>query len=647
LALAALGLAAIGQYYFSFVRQNLIDGSVFFAAAIALYLILLRRSEGPAFQGRAVSAAVRRLLDRIRDEPIKAVLVILAFAIAYTTYRALTTKGGPTTYWDVFALWCLSFAVYALAFVRLPRLDVGTWLNEHRKEILTVGGLTLVAAALRFITLGSIPNVVDGDEGLLGTLAMGVLKGNLNNMMATVYGNSTLFLFIMAGVIKVLGPSALALRMLSAVSGTLTIPALYIFARRFFSARVALVAASLLTVSHFHVHFSRVIVATGIQDAFFATLGFYLFLSGLEQRSSSRLVLAGLVMGFELYIYMGARLTILLVPVYILALLIKDRKLVIDNRGGLLAFGGALLVISTPMAFFAVKHPDDFLARVNQLGIIQSGWLAQEAARTGLSKSHILLEQFRKAFLTVNSNPAYAFYFSKLPMLDFLSGALFVLGLAYSLYHVTDRRYLLLNGWFWSGILAGGALIILPDTSAYRLILVFPVVCVLVGLGWDKLAQAASRALPGVPASAIVPTAVVISTFAFLNLKAYFFDFAGSCEFESSNTRLASYIGKYADELGPEVTSYMLTGPRVNYGTYKSIEYLSGGAPVMDIPEPLTAAPTFVDSDSRSAFFFSPEREAELPLVQSRIPGGTIDRVYDCENLLMTVYLSPSVSVSP
>lgn len=641
MALAALGLAAIGQYYFSFVRSNLLDGSVFFAVAIVVYLALIRRHEAPSASATSLLRALAaRALDRIRDEPIKTVLVTLSFGLAYTTIRVLAAKPGTGSYWDVFFLWVLSFVVYALAFVRFPSLDLGAWLRTNRGEVITVASLTAAAAILRFAGLGSMPDIISGDEGLIGTLAVRVVKGELNNMLATVYGHSTLYLFILGGFVKMLGTTPLALRLASAISGTLTVPVLYFLARRMFNARVALVAASLLTVSHFHLHFSRVIVNTGIQDALFATLAFYFLYAGLEERSASRLALGGLIIGFELYIYMGARLIILLIPVYLVALLIVNRKMVVDNISNVLALAGALAVISAPMAEWAVKHPDEFMARANQVGIIQSGWLAQEAARTGISQLRIFLDQLLQASLTINYYPAEGFYYSKLPMLDFVTGALFVLGLAYSLYHVLDARNLLLNGWFWSGVVVAGALVVLPAKGAYRLTVVFPAVCILVALGWDRLISSTTQAIADHPVLAKLPTVLVIALFSVLNLKSYFIDYAQSCLYEGLNTRLASHVGAYMGELGPDYTFYLLTAPRGVYGVYRSIDFLSGELLATDLQEPLSGPPTSIDPRAPAAFFISPEREGELAYLEDYIPGGTIDRVYDCQNLLLTVYVT-------
>ncbi|MFO7678995.1 MAG: hypothetical protein R6X34_03010, partial [Chloroflexota bacterium] len=43
------------------------------------------------------------------------------------------------------------------------------------------------------------------------------------------------------------------------------------------------------------------------------------------------------------------------------------------------------LVVALPITLFSIRHPDDYMARMNQLGIFQSGWLAREVEITGRS----------------------------------------------------------------------------------------------------------------------------------------------------------------------------------------------------------------------------------------------------------------------
>ncbi|MCU0503586.1 MAG: glycosyltransferase family 39 protein [Anaerolineae bacterium] len=458
-------------------------------------------------------------------------------------------------------------------------------------------------------------------------------------MMATTFGHSTLYLFIIAALMKLSDIGPFGLRLTSAIAGALTVPALYVLTRHMFNVRTAFVAAALLAVSHLHLHFSRIVVAGGIQDALFATIAFYFLLTGLERRSALRLVLSALVMGSHVYIYMGARLVILFIPVYILALLLVEPKTVKENAFNLVAFAVMLLILIIPMGVWALDHPADFMARANQVGVFQSGWLATEAVKLNQTQQHILLNLLLQAFLTVNYYPATGFYNSPLPMLDFLSGAIFMLGIAYSLYHVFDRRHLLLQGWFWSGVVVGGALVVLPAIAAYRILIVFPAVCVFVGLGLDRLIE---FALPSRTALnrllQVTLTLVFIAVVSFGNARAYFANYGPSCLYEDWGTRFASYMGEALGKAGPSYKAYLFGYPRIWYGIHPSVDYLSGRIPITDIKEPLRAPTNLLKPGENGIFFFTPEREKELTFVQQAQPGGQVRQIYDCKQLMLTVY---------
>jgi 4-amino-4-deoxy-L-arabinose transferase-like glycosyltransferase len=643
MALAALVLSLIGQFYFSFLPEDFGNGILFFVAGVAVLAVLCRKTEKPAGKGRSGLALLRLAEGMVRERPIRTLLVFLGGILSYTTLRLLEKKTGNAPYWDVFALWLMGMAAYGAAFAVPRPLDFRKWAGTFRTDILLVSALTAVAAALRLTALGSVPNVISGDEGRIGLLAESAMRGELNNMLATTYGHGTLYLYAMAGFLKILGVSAFSLRVTSALSGTLSVPALYIFARRFFGTRVAFISASILTFSHIHIHFSRIIVAGSIQDAFFSIIIFYLLLSGLESRSRNRLLLAGLVAGVFLYIYMGARLTVMLSFIFVLVLAATcggNRRLVRQNLANLLIFAGMLAIAAAPLGHWAIHHPDEFNARINQTGIFQSGWLEREAVITGMSKAGLVFRQLGQAFLTINYYPAEGFYYSRFPMLDYLSGALFVLGLAYSLLHLREPRHLLLNGWLWAGLLVGGALIVLPAQGAYRVLMILPAVCLFAGIAWDLIlklgwpAHAASR-------RGMAAAGLIVALTAALNVRAYFFSYAMTCRYEDTNTRFASFMGAHLGRLGTRYTAYLLGAPRIWYGIHPSVDFLSGGNPIKDINDPLTAPPAFLTNGRPAVFYFTPEREGELRLVQQCFTGGEVTRIYDCGNLLLISYHVP------
>ena len=78
------------------------------------------------------------------------------------------------------------------------------------------------------------------------------------------------------------------------------------------------------------------------------------------------------------------------------------------------------------MLLFAIEHPNDFNARVNQIGIFQSGWLDREMVSSGKTAGTILREQFQKAFLAFNHYPDRVFWYgSRIPLMEFWASIFF------------------------------------------------------------------------------------------------------------------------------------------------------------------------------------------------------------------------------
>ena len=93
----------------------------------------------------------------------------------------------------------------------------------------------------------------------------------------------------------------------------------------------------------------------------------------------------------------------------------------------------AFLAVAGPMLSYALSHPDEWNARLNQVGIIQSGWLEREPELTGKSTAHILAEQFLRAAGAFHVFPdRTVWYGAERPLLGFLAGAFAVLGMAWA-----------------------------------------------------------------------------------------------------------------------------------------------------------------------------------------------------------------------
>lgn len=641
LFLAMVSFGFIGQYFLSNVKQSMRDGLMFYGISIALFLLLVTRLDLSVTRtAEAGASAFSRLLALIRRERSQILLLFASVLIAYAAIRLLQTKTGTPSYWDVAGLWLLSIIMMSLVFVRPRFTNPLALLQTMRLDLITVAGLTLLAAAPRLILLGGIPEIISGDEGRIGILTLNAAQGQMNPFITT-YGHSTLYIYLRAIPYLLFGMDPLNfanLRMIEAITGALTIPATYFLGARMFDRRVGLIAAILLAVSHFHIHFSRINVNGGLMDAFFTTVAVYFFYGGFKYNRRSDFVLSALTVGLHLYIYMGGRLTLLFLLATVVALIIVNPKLLWANLVNLGVFVFVYAIVAVPMGYWAYKAPNEFLARVNTMSIFQSGWLEGETKRANQPAWQVLWGQLWTSILAFIYYPAKGFYNSRLPMLDAFTAMPAVLGVVYGIIRTFDVRFLLLNAWLWSAVVSGQAILQGPDGSIYRIIMVAPVVMIFAAIAWVKFLDLASRAISSDRRLLIGITAVFLGLVAYTNLQYYFGEFAQKCVYEEAGTRYASIVGVYVGNLPRNSKVYLYGEPRVVYGIHPSFEFLAKKIPVQNINAQQGANPNFVDPDLNAIFIFSPERMPLATVVEKQFPGGRWLELTDCGATVVKVY---------
>ncbi len=661
LALVALGLALVAQ--FSLLKPGSFERAILLYAGALLALLLLswRAPEGIAIgnrmleSGRRFFGQVHALIDAYFT---RATIVTLAFLVDLTAVLLLSVAHGDTrgARWDAFALWVLAILLFLVAtlqpgFSRSPSLFRAShptlaralqlqaagrrfW-RKHGVELLVVLVLTAGAFALRFAGLGGEQELLDGDEGDLGLYVVRVLRGDARDMFATYRSFGTLYLFLLALPVKVFGASPFALRFVAALSGSLTVPMLFLLGRRLFDARVGFIAAAMLAVSHYHLHFSRTIASGNALDALLVTVLLYLFYRGLEERNRNLLILSGLVLGLaQQYMYSGSRLTGVIMIAYVGLLFLLWRRVVLDNLGSLVLCALMALLVSLPMIRWALTHPGEFMGQVQAIGIFQTGWLATQARMTHQPEWLIIAQQLGTAFLSFNYHPVRGFYDATIPALDLLSSALFVLGVGYSLLQVHDRRFLLLNLWFWSGLFIGGALLVNPDASVYRILIVFPAVALLTAISLSKLVDLGTYGLGYWRQIALI---VPIAFIGFLNLKYFFSEYLPGCRYPDSDTAAAAVVGKYLQGLGTEYQTFFLGSRNTPIDGYHNLPFLSGRQ-VQGIYDPLESAANIIDKTRPVAFFIRPYRDQDLQWLREHYASGTSVELRRCDELLVTVY---------
>ena len=689
---AALGLAARGQFYFFHRREYLWDGVVFHGLAALCFVFAWRLS-----YPRKPHAAARRSLQLdtwLRQRPVPAALMALGLFFSFVATLLSWDRAPDQWTGDIVILWALGVGAVAIAAFwpaheatsGPPRLH-WDWKAVRREtwlEAATVAALTALALVLRVTALGSVPYTVGGDEAWHGLLARQVLHGQLRNPFSMGYMSMpTFFYWPISWSLWLVGDSVVGLRLPAALVGAATVPILYLFARDLWGRRTAFLSALLLATYDYHIHFSR-LGANNAWDPLFVVLALWAVDRGLAGKQGSRgaeepfaspggrlltcardrqdrqgrrarfFVLAGLVMGLSTLFYTSARLLPLLAVLYVGFVWIQERALrtcsndfsrseatEVAAKPGNLGLHLALLVVALlvaagPMLGYALAHPDEWNARINQVGIIQSGWLAREPGLTGKSTPQILAEQFLRAAGAFHVFPdRTVWYGSERPLLGFAAGLFAALGMAWAAAHWRDRRYFLVLIWFWSVIITGGMLTESPPSSQ-RLVIAIPAVVLLVAFGLEHSVGLGRRLLHLNRNWENVALGLLALALAASSVRFYFVEFTPMRRYGSENAETATMIGHHLRELEGDYQVYFFGAPRI-YWNFGTMTFLAPNGSGEDVTEPLTAPPTFVDTSRNAVFIFLPERAGELAWVQQAFPGGRLRQFRDAGGKLRFV----------
>jgi len=617
LLIAVVLLALLGQVRSTHDPFHLGSALVLFGLAGVGFLLLDRHAPAtsPAvWTERMIASGALRT----------AALSAAGLAAAFLAMRLSDGKPQSADIRPAIFLWLAGIVLYAAAWLRPRRPDWRDWVQSHRLELWIIVTLTLAGFLVRITAVDIWPWAIAGDEGSMGLEAVRVLNGELRTPFVTGWlSHPTYYFFLLAGMIRLFGRGILGLRLISVLVGTATVPMLYLLGRQFFGRTVGLTAAALLAVLALHIHFSR-LALNNTSDLLMTITAFALLYSGLRTGRGDRFMLAGLITGLSLYFYTGARLIPALMAGFALLWLIRYPEKRGQRLAALIVMAGGFLVVSLPLLRFFQTHPNDFMARWNQVGVLPQHWLSQEAVRLGQPVSVVLLDQFRRAFLGfVALRDNNGFYNATIPYLGFFTAPLLVLGLIYSAWRAKDPRYALLHLWFWSVVLFGGVLTLRPPNAA-RLLAAVPAVCLLVALALERLGREVARQVRK-PAARWVAISVVLLLSAWLNLSYYFGDYLPNGQFSDPNTKVGTAVGLYLKTLPTNrpLTVYFHGLPRMFYG-FGSIPYLGGGRLGIDMPLGPANDLSQVLPGKDAVFVFLPEREDDLQRARQRWPGGRL-----------------------
>lgn len=221
--------------------------------------------------------------------------------------------------------------------------------------------LVALAAWLRVTRLADLPAGFFCDEAGLGYSAYSILKTGRDETGALlplffwsfdVSYKNPVFIYSAVPLVALFGLNEFAVRLTAALYGAGTVAAMFFLGRALLGTWVGLLAALLLAVCPWHLHFSRIAFELITFPFFFvlAATGCIRFLRGERGLSA-----AGVCAGLCLYTYAAAKL---FVPLFLLGFTLLAAKPLLRRRREAVRAGLLLLLVAAPVAVFDVRHGD-------------------------------------------------------------------------------------------------------------------------------------------------------------------------------------------------------------------------------------------------------------------------------------------------
>lgn len=420
-------------------RHALLDGLLLYAAAVfALFRAMasLPTAGRDAIADNSVDQTGSPAETPAEGARIRWPLAGLALVLAALAYR---WSGQNLFHPRLVAVWLLAVACFAAAFwqrdleweEQLRQRCAGLWrgsfdlrLAPGATALLFVLGL---AAFFRYYQLAGIPAEMTSDHAEKLLDVSDVLEGQTRIFFPRNTGREPLQFYLTAALAGLVGPSYLALKLGTATFSLLSVLGTYLFARELFGSRVGLAASALEAAGKWAVTIGRVGLRFPLSPAFVGFSLLFLY-RGLMRGNRNDFLLSGFAMGMGLLGYSTFRVVPVLVGTLLLlraAALLRARQRVAPLLAKAVLCFGAMLVVMTPLLRYMVDHPAMFWFRtVTRIAALERPLPGDPLSiLAGNIGNALLMFNWRGDVVWVNNIPLD-------PALDYVTGALFVLGLA-------------------------------------------------------------------------------------------------------------------------------------------------------------------------------------------------------------------------
>jgi hypothetical protein len=599
-------------------------GAICLVLAMIGFILSMRFLEKTPFTAEEIETLRPRLVPMILWTVVVSLLMVSVFYVADNFKSAQTDRIAAFAWAGSVILGALTiWGKISWAELRPALLEK---VRTHHIELGVLLMIMILAFAVRIIDVAGHPYPWSGDEASIGTEGMRILKGEITNFFETGWSSQPNWSFLPTAITEmILGKNILAVRLPSVLAGTVAVLFLYLAARDFFNPIVALMAAAFLATLPYNVHFSRIGVHN-VVDSLMSAMIFWMIARAIKTDDARYYYGAGAVGGLCIYTYAGTRLALILGGLAILFLIVRQKSYLFSHWKHLIAFSVGILISAAPQAAFFARHPDIFIGRLGQEGILFNGWLTQHAIQTGKSVWEILLSQFtRTTMVFIASGAPGNFFNSPVPYLTVFGSILFLLGMGYALAFGLEPRHFILLIWFWAVILFGGILTLNPPANT-RMLMTSPVVALLMALGAYKVIEYLQK-FKIIPTRIVIPIFVLIAgIITYQHVNFYMVEYKNNTYFQDANGEFAMEIALMANERGQDFQIFILGAPRIFSG-FPTFAFVAPDNPRVDLTVE-SIPPLQLPPDGDVGFFAIPENVQLLQEINQKFPGGERALVY-------------------
>ncbi len=449
-----------------------------------------------------------------------------------------------------------------------------------------------IAAFFRLWKLDSIPPGLYPDVALNGNETLQSLKTHdFKVFYPENNGREGIMMWLIALSFSIFGVSIWSIKIVSAAIGILTVFGLYLLTKEILqntrykiqdTRYIALLSGFFLAVSFWHTNFSR-IGFRAILLPFILVFSFYFLFRGFNTKRIWNFIVSGIIFGLGFYTYTSFRVT----PLILFAVLIpywliykKQNLHPVRNKppqaaaavpsAGRISNGVkkqflfsvsyfllSIFIIALPIGIYFLQHPQDFISRATGVSIF-----SQENPIKSFAISLIK----HLGMFNFHGDTNWRHNLSGQPMLDLLTGILFLIGIIFSIKKLIKSFkeknysafavYCTLIAWFFIMLLPG-VLTYEGIPHALRTIGVIPVLYIFAGIaGWEMYDWFYKNTKK--QKLLVFVSSFILFAIAFANLNEYFVKWGENPELKNAFSENYVKIGNYLNSLSQSIKKYVI-----------------------------------------------------------------------------------------